>query len=209
MRGKGGGLHQLAIVVTITGTVLAAGVGRAAGPADTNWLSYNGTVNGQRYSSLEQITPANVTSLTEVCRLPVDESGTFQPGIVQIDGVLYLTTAHDTLAVDATNCTVRWRHVYQPEQEEVFQVNRGVAFATGRLFRGTPDARLLAIDAVSGKTLWQQQIGDPAQGEFFSSAPAIWQGLLIIGAAGSDWVVFQFGSYSLSDRTAKFNLVHI
>jgi hypothetical protein len=43
MKGKGGGLHQLAIVVTITGTVLAAGVGRAAGPADTNWLSYNGT----------------------------------------------------------------------------------------------------------------------------------------------------------------------
>jgi alcohol dehydrogenase (cytochrome c) len=187
MRGKGGSLHQLAIVVTITGTVLAAGVGRAAGPADTNWLSYNGTVNGQRYSSLEQITTANVASLTEVCRLQVDESGTFQPGFVQIDGVLYFTTAHDTLAVDATNCTVRWRHVYQPEQEGVFQVNRGVAFATGRLFRGTPDARLLAIDAGSGKTLWQQQIGDPAQGEFFSSAPAIWQGLLIIGAAGSDW----------------------
>ena len=58
MRGKGGGLHQLAIVVTITGTVLAAGVGRAAGPADTDWMTYNGTVNGQRYSPLEQITTA-------------------------------------------------------------------------------------------------------------------------------------------------------
>jgi alcohol dehydrogenase (cytochrome c) len=144
-------------------------------------------VNGQRYSPLDQITVANVASLTEVCRLKVDDSGTFQAGFLQIDGTLYLTNAHDTLAVDATNCTVRWCNVYKPEQEEVFQINRGVAFANGRLFRGTPDARLLAIDAATGRTLWQQAIGDPAQGEFFSSAPAIWQGLLIIGAAGSDW----------------------
>ena len=118
-------------------------------------------------------------SLKEVCRLKVDESGTFQAGLLQIDGTLYMTNAHDTLAVDATNCTVRWRHVYKPEQEDIFQVNRGVAYANGRLFRGTPDARLLAIDAATGKTIWQQQVGDPGQGEFFSSVPAIWQGLLI------------------------------
>ena len=61
-----------------------------------------------------------------------------------------------------------------------------MAFANGQLFRGTPDGRLLAIDAASGKTLWQQQVGDPAQGEFFSSVPVIWQGLLITGSAGSD-----------------------
>ena len=187
MRGKGTVPYQLMIVLTITATVLAADVGQAAGPADTDWMSYNGTVNGQRYSPLDQITVANVASLTEVCRLQVDDSGTFQTGFLQIDGTLYLTTAHDTLAVDATNCTLRWRNIYRSEQEDVFRINRGVSFANGRLFRGTPDARLLAIDAASGKTLWRQQVGDPAQGEFFSSAPAIWQGLLIIGAAGSDW----------------------
>jgi alcohol dehydrogenase (cytochrome c) len=174
-----------ALVLTIA--LLASSVGKAAGPADTNWLSYNGTVNGQRYSPLDQITVQNVASLSEVCRLKVDDSGTFQAGLLQIDGTLYLTTAHDTLAVDATNCTLRWRNVYKPEQEDVFQINRGVAFANGKLFRGTPDGRMLAIDAATGKTLWQQQVGDPAQGEFFSSVPAIWQGLLIAGAAGSDW----------------------
>ncbi len=171
----------------LAATLLASGISTASGPADTDWLSYNGTVNGQRHSPLDQITAANVASLTEVCRLKVDDSGTFQAGFLEIDGTLYLTNAHDTLAVDATNCTLHWRNVYKPEQEDVFQINRGVAFANGRLFRGTPDARLLAIDAASGKTLWQQQVGDPAQGEFFSAAPAIWQGLLIIGAAGSDW----------------------
>lgn len=187
MRRKGTVPHYMATVLMIAAMALPAGVGRAAGPVDTNWMTYNGTVNGQRFSPLDQITTQNVASLTEVCRLPVDDSGTFQPGIIQIDGTLYFTTSHDTLAVDATNCTVRWRNTYKSEQEDVFRINRGVGFANGRLFRGTPDARLLAIDAATGKTLWQQQVGDPEQGEFFSSVPAIWQGLLIMGAAGSDW----------------------
>lgn len=178
------GLSPALIIVVM---VLTLGMAKAAGPTDTNWMSYNGTVNGQRYSSLDQINTKNVASLAEVCRLKIDDSGTFQAGLVQIDGTLYMTNAHDTIAVDATNCTVRWRHVYKPEQEDVFQVNRGVAYANGRLFRGTPDARLLAIDAATGKTLWQQQIGDPAVGEFLSSVPAAWQGLLIAGTAGSDW----------------------
>ena len=173
-------------LVTVT-TVLAVSTSRAAGPTDTNWMTYNGTVNGQRYSALDQINTKNVASLKEVCRLKVDDSGTFQAGLLQIDGTLYMTNSHDTLAVDATNCTVRWRHVYKPEQEDIFQINRGVAYANGKLFRGTPDARLLAIDAATGKTIWQQQVGDPGQGEFFSSVPAVWQGLIIIGSAGSDW----------------------
>lgn len=179
--------RQIAAALTLMSTLLSPGVSSAAGLTDTNWLSYNGTVNGQRYSQLDQINVQNVASLTEVCRLKVDDSGTFQAGLLQIDGTLYMTNSHDTLAVDATNCTLRWRHVYKPEQEDIFQINRGVAFANGKLFRGTPDARLLAIDAATGKTIWQQQVGDPGQGEFFSSVPAIWQGLLIIGAAGSDW----------------------
>ena len=171
----------------LVGGLLWGSLAFAAGPSDTDWPSYNNTVDGQRYSALEQITVANVAGLKEVCRLQVDDSGTFQPGIIAIDGTLYLTNAHDTLAVDASNCKLRWRHSYRPDQQEVFQVNRGVAYANGKLFRGTPDARLLALDATTGKQLWKQQAGDPRQGEFFSSVPAAWQGTLITGAAGSDW----------------------
>ena len=171
----------------LVGGLLWGSLAFAAGPSDTDWPSYNNTVDGQRYSALEQITAANVAGLKEVCRLQVDDSGTFQPGIIAIDGTLYLTNAHDTLAVDASNCKLRWRHSYRPDQQEVFQVNRGVAYANGKLFRGTPDARLLALDATTGKQLWKQQAGDPRQGEFFSSVPAAWQGTLITGAAGSDW----------------------
>jgi len=170
----------------VAGTLLAMTV-QGGTLADTDWPAYNNTANGQRYSALDQITRDNVGQMQEVCRIKIDDSGTFQAGLVELDGTLYLTNAHDTLAIDARTCALRWRHVYRPQQEDVFQINRGVAYANGKLFRGTPDARLLAIDAASGKTLWQQQVGDPAQGEFFSSVPAIWQGTLIVGAAGSDW----------------------
>ena len=164
-----------------------AGNAYAGALHNTDWPAYNNTANGQRYSPLAQITAKNVDGLKEVCRLKIDDSGTFQAGLVEIGGVIYLTNSHDTLAVDATTCAAQWRHEYQPEQEDVFQINRGVAVANGKLFRGTPDGRLLAIDASTGKTRWQEQIGDPMQGEFFSSVPAVWQGSLILGAAGSDW----------------------
>ncbi len=161
----------------------------APAPSDTNWTSYNENVNGQRFVNLNQVTPANAGQLGEVCRLKVDETGAFHTGILEIDGVLYFTTATDTLAVDATNCKVRWRHHYETEDPSgtPLKVNRGVAHANGVLYRGTLDSRLLAIDAASGKTLWQYQVGDPQQGEFFSSAPQIYQGLVIVGAAGGDW----------------------
>ncbi len=179
--------HTAVCLQTLVVTFAWSAALLAAGPADTNWPTYNNTTDGQRYSTLDQITSANVSSLTEVCRLKIDTSGTFQPGIIALDGTLYLTNAHDTLAVDATSCAQRWRHTYHPEQHEVFQINRGVAYANGRLFRGTPDARLLALDSGSGELVWQQQVGDPKQGEFFSSVPIVWQGQLITGAAGSDW----------------------
>lgn len=166
-----------------------AGGAQAADLDDSNWTSYNGTVDGQRYSPLDQINAGNAASLAEVCRLKVDDGGTFHSGLLLVGGTLYFTTAHDTLAVDAANCSLRWRNSYVPEQTDVFPVNRGLAYANGRLFRGTPDARLLAIDAATGKTVWQEQVGDPTHGEFFSSAPAAWEGLLIIGTAGGDWGV--------------------
>ena len=175
--------HNLWAVAALTASLAA----NAATLPDTDWPTYNNTANGQRYSALDQITTGNVAKLKEVCRLKIDDSGTFQAGLIELEGTLYMTNAHDTLAVDARTCAQRWRNVYRPQQQEVFQINRGVAYANGKLFRGTPDARLLAIDAASGTTLWSQQVGDPAQGEFFSSVPAVWQGTLIVGAAGSDW----------------------
>lgn len=158
----------------------------AAGPDDTDWPGYNNTVAGQRYSSLAQITAAKVAGLAEVCRLKIDATGTVHAGLLAVEGTLYLTDTHATLAVDATDCSLRWRHHDRPDQQDV-PLKRGVAYTNGKLFRGPPDARLLALDAATGQQLWKQQAGDPRQGEFFSSVPAIWQGSLVTGAAGGNW----------------------
>ena len=169
--------------------VIAAAADEPAAPADTNWTSYNNNVNGQRFVDVNQITPVNADKLGEICRLKVEEVGAFHTSLLEIDGVLYFTTATDTLAVDATNCKLRWRHHYTTEDHAgtPLAVNRGVAYANGKLFRGTLDSRLLAIDAATGKTVWQYAVGDPEQGEFFSAAPQIYQGLVIMASAGSDW----------------------
>ncbi|MGD9601438.1 MAG: PQQ-binding-like beta-propeller repeat protein [Gammaproteobacteria bacterium] len=162
---------------------------RPPDPENTVWPSYNGNVNGQRFADLAQIDTRNVGRLGELCRLKVDDAGAFHTGLVQIDGTLFFTTATDTLAVDATNCALRWRHHYETQEHggSALQVNRGVAYANGKLYRGTVDGRLLAIDATTGKTVWQYQIGDPQQGEFFAASPQVYAGLVIIGAAGGDW----------------------
>ncbi|MCB1748967.1 MAG: PQQ-binding-like beta-propeller repeat protein [Gammaproteobacteria bacterium] len=158
-------------------------------PDDTNWPSYNHNVNGQRWTALTQINSDNAAQLGEVCRLQVDDSGSFHTSILEIDGTLYFTTPTDTLAVDATNCKVRWRHHYEAEDPggKPLHVNRGVAYSNGRLYRGTVDSRFLAIDATTGKTLWQYQVGDPHGGEFFSAAPQVYQGIVYTSAAGGDW----------------------
>lgn len=161
----------------------------APDPRNTNWLSYNANVNGERYAALAQINTANAAQLGEVCRLAVDDAGAFHSGLLQIDGVLYFTTASDTLAVDAADCNLRWRHHYEEQESGIsaLRVNRGLAYANGRLFRGTLDGRLLALDAATGRVAWSYQIGDPQQGEFFAAAPQIYKGLVILGAAGGDW----------------------
>lgn len=103
--------------------------------------------------------------------------------------MLFVTTPHTTVAMNATNCSVIWRAVDQSKQKDVFPVNRGVAYLDGRLFRGTPDGRLQAPDAKTGKVVWDVQAGDPKVGEFLSSAPIAWNGTVFTGVAGSDWGV--------------------
>ena len=151
------------------------------------WPTYNNGYNGQRFSSAAKITAANVNTLKRVCEANLGDAGSFHSGPIVIQDMLYVTTAHSTVALDPKNCAIKWRHVYKPEQEEVYAVNRGVAYLDGRLFRGTGDGRIFAMDAKTGKELWRVKKGDPTKGEFFSSAPIAWHGLVFIGAAGSDW----------------------
>ena len=157
----------------------------AAAAAD--WPGYGNGYDSQRFSPLTRITVQNAPTMKAVCEIGLGDDGAFQSGLIMIDDTLYVTTSHTTVALNASDCSARWRHVYAPEEDEVYAVNRGVAYLNGRLFRGTSDGRLLALDAKTGKEVWRVKAADPAEGEFFSAAPIAWNGLVFIGPAGSDW----------------------
>jgi alcohol dehydrogenase (cytochrome c) len=161
-------------------------VDSASGPAPGQWTSYNNGYPGQRFSPLDQINADNVSSLREVCRLKVADGGSFHTGPLVVGRDLYLTTVLDTFAVNPTNCNVKWKSSYELEEAQVWASNRGVAFMNGRIFRGTTDGRLLAMDAKTGEVLWKNVVGDPARNEFVPSVPIAWNGLVITGTSGSD-----------------------
>lgn len=158
---------------------------RAAISHEENWNFYNGSLDGDRYSALNQITTRNVNQLKQVCTFDTSDTVSFQSGIVAVDGILYFTAFDNTYAVDAATCAVKWRHS-RAEPPTVLKVNRGIGYADGRLFRGSGDAHVVAIDASSGKTIWDVAIGDAKRGESVPMAPIAWQGLVFAGNAGGD-----------------------
>ena len=180
----------LLIGMVILGSWGCATPSEAADPLpDAGWPMYNMTYDGIRASPLKQITLANVGSLRPVCRVKVGEEGTFQSGPVVFGDTLVITTPHSTAALDATTCKQLWRHADTVSALDVYAVNRGAAYSNGRLFRGTPDGRLYALNSSTGQVVWNTQVGDPKLGEFTSSAPIAWGNTVFIGIAGSDWGV--------------------
>jgi alcohol dehydrogenase (cytochrome c) len=150
------------------------------------WLTYNNGLNGQRFSPLKQITMANARQLGEVCRVQIDGPTSFHAGLIVHNGIIYTATSRETVAVDAATCALRWKFDYQPEDERCGGTTRGVAVLDGRVFRGTCDGRLIALDAATGRLLWKNVIASPAIGEATSAAPLAWQGVVYMGIAGSE-----------------------
>jgi alcohol dehydrogenase (cytochrome c) len=177
-------LASLPLAACILATVAASA---SAAPPDTAWPAYNNGLDSQRFSPLSQIDASNVGKLAKVCSLKLGDDGPFQSGPLVIDDTLYVTTSHTTVALSATDCTVRWRNVYTADELESWPVNRGVAYLDGRIFRGTPDARVIALDSKTGKELWRTKVGEPTKGESVPSAPVAWDGKVFMGMANGDF----------------------
>ena len=165
--------------------LLGAAMAQEASPG-ASWPTYNNSLDGQRFSSLKQITPANAAQLGEVCRVQIDGPTSFHGGLIVSEGVIYAATGRETVALDAATCALRWKFAYQPEDERCGGSSRGVALLDGRVFRGTCDGRLIALDAATGKLLWKNVIASPRLGESTPGAPLAWQGVVYMGIAGSD-----------------------
>jgi PQQ-dependent dehydrogenase (methanol/ethanol family) len=154
--------------------------------SSSEWPEYNGGYNATRFSPVTQINTGNVASLTEVARFKLPETMAFQSGPVLIDGTLYVTTATNTYAIDARTAQQRWSHHFDAKSMGLGTPVRGVGYADGRLFRGTPDGHLIALDAKTGKLIWDVVGADATRGEYYTVAPIVWEGRVYIANSGSD-----------------------
>jgi alcohol dehydrogenase (cytochrome c) len=130
----------------------------AADTATDSWLMYNKGYRAERYSSLDLINSGNAAQLRPVCMFQLGEIGTFSTGPVEYDGLLYVTSHLSTYAIDATTCKKVWSNTHAPRGPEMNATNKGVAIAGGRVFRGSQDGFLYALDAKTGTVLWKRQV---------------------------------------------------
>lgn len=165
--------------------------------AASDWPSYNRTLTSERYSELDEINIKNVAHLKVACTYDVGERTAFQSGLVEVDGSLFATTEHDTFSLDPDTCRLKWR-THEDFKSGVLQVNRGVAWWQGRVFRGTTDGRVLSYDATTGRRLWATTIADAAKGESVPASPIAWDGLVFVGNAGGDNKGVKGRMYALS-----------
>ena len=180
-----------------------------AGPASANdelaklqqdskqWAQPAGNFANTRYSSLKQITADNVGKL--------QVAWTFSTGVLRghegnplvVGDVMYLHTAFPNI-VYALNLKdenkIVWK--YEPKQDPNVipvmccdTVNRGVAYADGKIFLHQADTTVVALDAKDGKVVWSVKNGDPGKGETGTSAPHVFKDKVIIGISGGEFGV--------------------
>jgi len=140
-------MDQTKLYLTIVSLGLLAQAGRSQ---SLEWLSYNGDLSANRFSSLSEINSGNVKNLRPACTYDSGETTAFQSGLLMVEGVVYFTTNTATYAVDASSCALKWKYS-RPGGRGGLGVNRGLAWLDGKLFRGAGDAHVFALDASTGK----------------------------------------------------------
>ncbi len=174
-----------------------------------NWAAQAGDMYNQRYSQLKQINTGNVKNL--------QVAWTFSTGVLRghegsplvIDGTMYLHSPfpNKVFAVDLDTQKIKWK--YEPKQDAAViaqmccdTVNRGLAYAEGKVILQQADSNLVALDAKSGKVVWSVKNGDPKLGAVNTNAPHVYKDKVITGISGGEWGVRGFiAAYNLKDGT--------
>ncbi|NDP43404.1 MAG: PQQ-binding-like beta-propeller repeat protein [Aromatoleum sp.] len=176
----------------------------AAGGDAKNWIHPNGSYDQTRYYPGAQINATNVGKLKPAFVFQTAVLESMETAPIVIDGVMFLTTSFNHVyAIDAVTGEEYWH--YKHKLGPIVTVccgnnNRGVAIEGGRLFMGTIDAKLVALDAKTGKLLWETQIADPEKGYSETMAPAVVDGKVLIGTNGGEYGVRGFvKAFSASD----------
>jgi glucose dehydrogenase len=183
----------------------------AAGAERANWLTYGRDYSNQRFSPLAQIDAGNVARLRPAWVFQSGVSATFQATPIVVDGVIYLALPFNhVVALDAASGRELWRYTHKRRTEKMCcgPASRGVAVAYGKVFIGTVDARLIALDQKTGKPLWDVPLTEDSAGETerteqlgaddplrksrvtgstgvgASMAPLVYRGKVIVGITG-------------------------
>ena len=161
------------------------------------WLTFSGDYTGQRHSPLTQLTPQNVAGLAPQWMFQTDIPGFPGRGLeaspLVVDGVVYVTgNNNQAFAIDGRTGARLWS--YRRTLPANFSasvccgpVNRGFALLGDRLYMGTLDAHLVALDRRTGSVVWDVEVGDLKKANAITAAPLAVKDRVIIGVAGGDF----------------------
>jgi alcohol dehydrogenase (cytochrome c) len=175
--------------------ITAAMLQNAGGDAK-NWIHSNGNYANTRYYTGAQINAGNVGKLKPAFVFQTAVLESMETAPIVINGVMFLTTSFNHVyAIDAVTGEEYWHYKHKMGPVTTYCCgpnNRGVAVEGGTLFMGTLDAKLVALDAKTGKPLWETQIADPDKGYSETMAPAVVDGKVLIGTNGGEYGVRGF-----------------
>ena len=163
---------------------------RDAAAEPGNWLTYSGSYFSQRYSTLDQVAPANVDDLRLQWVYQTAGAERWEPTPLVIDGVMYLTQRpNDVVALDARTGRVYWIYRYATPsglRACCGSNNRGVAVLGDHVFMATLDAHVVAIDATTGTELWDVEVANMDLAYAFTLAPLAVKDKVLVGSSGGD-----------------------
>src|SRR5499426_1467367 len=161
-----------------------------------NWLTYSGNYSSHRFSTLDQITPANVKNLKLQWVYQAPVAGNWQTTPLVVDGMMYITQRpNDIVALDAVTGRAFWIYRYTPNPDRIVCCganNRGIAILGDTLFMGTLDANLIAVDAKSGRQIWKTEVASTTAGYSITHAPLIVKDKVIVGVGGGEYGIRGF-----------------
>lgn len=168
----------------------------AAASDSQNFLHTNGNYDQTRYYPAAQITRANVKKLGAAWIFQTDIIESLETTPIVSNGVMYVTTSFNHVyALDAKTGAQLWHFKHNMGPITTFCCgpnNRGVFAYGDKLYMGTLDAKLLALDAKTGKLVWEQQIADPELGYSETMAPTVVDGKVLIGTNGGEYGIRGF-----------------
>ncbi len=179
-----------------------------------NWFTYWGDYQGHHFSTLHQITAANAPQVQARWAAQMPGPSPLEATPLAVDGILYTSgPPGQVFALDARTGLQIWKYERKPRKVNPYgsnPFNRGVAVLGNRVFLGTLDAALVALDARSGRPLWETQVADTMRGYSLTSAPLAIKDKVIVGVAGGEFGIRGFvDAYDAATgkRLWRFNAV--